>query len=378
MCNLLLRKVSLVRIQYGSPKIMDSITNFYKNKKILVTGATGFKGAWLCSWLLKLGAKVYGIGFTPNKNKNLFYSLSLDKKIVLKLFDIRDYKKLRQFINFSKPSIIFHMAAQPLVSESYKKPLLTFDVNFRGTLNVLEASKKSKIIKSIVLITSDKCYENMGHVKKYKENDILGGIDPYSASKASAELVIKSYKESIFKNKIKCGISSARAGNVIGGGDQSQERLIPDCIRFIRNKSKIKLRNPYSNRPWQFVLEPLKGYLILAKKQYENPNKYSSAWNFGPEFKSIKNVKEIVKLIINYWGFGSIKIETNKKFYEHHNLQLDIKKAKNYLKWKPTYDVVESVNMTVDWYYRVLENKENPVEVTNGQIARYMYDNNWQ
>jgi len=217
----------------------------------------------------------------------------------------------------------------------------------------------------------------MGRVKKYKESDRLGGVDPYSASKASAELVIKSYRESIFKNRIKCGISSARAGNVIGGGDWSQKRLIPDCIRFLRNKSKIKLRNPNFNRPWQFVLEPLKGYLILAKKQYENPDKYSSAWNFGPEFKSIKNVKDIVKLIINYWGSGSIKIETNKKFYEHHNLQLDIKKAKNYLKWKPTYDVVESVNVTVDWYYRVLENKEDPIEVTNDQIDQYMHDNNW-
>jgi len=219
---------------------MDSITNFYKNKKVLVTGATGFKGAWLCSWLLKLGAKVYGIGFTPNKNKNLFYSLSLDKKIVLRLFDIRDFKKLYQFINFSRPSIIFHLAGQPLVFESYKKPLLTFDINFRGTLNVLESSKNSKFVKSIVSITSDKCYENIGHYKKvYSETDRLGGLDPYSASKASAELIIKSYRDSFFKNKIKCGISSARAGNVIGGGDWSQERLIPDCIRFIIKKTKI-------------------------------------------------------------------------------------------------------------------------------------------
>ena len=356
---------------------MDSITNFYKNKKVLVTGATGFKGAWLCSWLLKLGAKVYGIGFTPNKNKNLFYSLSLDKKIVLKLFDIRDFKKLNKFINFARPSIIFHLAGQPLVFESYKEPLTTFDVNFRGTLNVLETSKNSKFVKSIVLITSDKCYENIGHYKKmYSETDRLGGLDPYSASKASAELTIKSYRDSFFRNKNRCGISSARAGNVIGGGDLSQKRLIPDCIRFIRNKSKIKIRNPNFSRPWQFVLEPLKGYLMLAKIQYENPNKYSGAWNFGPEYKSIKSVREIVELIINYWGSGSIKVEKNNKFYEHHYLQLDIKKAKKYLKWKPTYDVKESVNVTVDWYYRVLNNKENPIMVTNEQIDQYMYDNN--
>ena len=356
---------------------MNKIGTFYKNKRILVTGATGFKGAWLCSWLLKLGAKVYGIGFTPNKNKNLFYSLSLDKKIKLKLFDIRDYKKLEKFIKLSKPSIIFHLAGQPIVFESYKNPLLTFDVNSRGTLNVLEASKSSKFIKSIVSITSDKCYENIDSIKTYKETDRLGGVDPYSASKASAELIIRSYRESIFKNKIKCGISSARAGNVIGGGDWSQKRLIPDCIRFIRNKSKIKLRNPNFNRPWQFVLEPLKGYLILAKKQYENPEKFSGAWNFGPEPKSIKNVKEIVKLIINYWGSGSIKIETKKKFYEHHKLQLDITKAKKLINWRPTYDVIESVNVTVEWYYRILEGKENPITVTNDQIEKYMYDNKW-
>ena len=357
---------------------MNSISKFYNKKKILVTGATGFKGAWLCSWLLKLGAEVYGIGFTPNKNKSLFYSLSIDKKITLKLFDIRDFKKLSKFINFSKPSIIFHLAGQPLVYESYKKPLLTFDVNSRGTLNILEAARNSKFIRSIVSITSDKCYENIGHYKKiYSETDRLGGLDPYSASKASAELIIKSYRDSFFKNKIKCGISSARAGNVIGGGDWSQNRLIPDCIRFIRNNSKIKIRNPNFSRPWQFVLEPLKGYLMLAKKQYENPNKYSSAWNFGPEYKSIKSVREIVELIINYWGSGSIKVKKNKKFHEHDYLQLDIKKAKKQLKWKPTYDVKKSVNVTVDWYYKVLNNMENPITVTNDQINQYMYDDNY-
>ena len=239
---------------------MNKISSFYKNKRILVTGATGFKGAWLCSWLLKLGAKVSGIGYTPNKNKNLFYSLRLDKKINLKLFDIRNHDRLNQFINSSKPTIIFHLAGQPLVLESYKNPLLTFDINSRGTLNVLEVAKKSKFVKSVVSITSDKCYENIGHYKKvYSENDRLGGLDPYSASKASAELIIKSYRDSFFKNKINCGISSARAGNVIGGGDWSQNRLIPDCIKFIRKKTKIKIRNPNFSRPWQFVLEPLKG-----------------------------------------------------------------------------------------------------------------------
>ena len=214
---------------------MEKIKKFYKNKKVLVTGATGFKGSWLCSWLLKMGAKVYGIGFNPNQNKNLFYKLSLQKRIKLKLFDVRDFQKFERHVNKVRPSIIFHLAAQPLIFESYQKPLLTFDVNCRGTLNILEIVKKVNFVKSLILVTSDKCYENMGWIKGYKENDRLGGVDPYSASKASAELIIRAYRESFFKNKKKCGVSSARAGNVIGGGDWSEKRLIPDYVRSIRN-----------------------------------------------------------------------------------------------------------------------------------------------
>ena len=359
---------------------MEKIKNFYKNKRVLVTGATGFKGAWLCSWLLKLGAHVYGIGFNPNQNKNLFYKLSLNKKINLSLFDIRNFNKLDKFVNLNKPSIIFHLAAQPLIYESYNKPLTTFEVNCVGTLNVLEITKRSKFIKSLVSITSDKCYDNKGWKKGYKEDDELGGVDPYSASKASAELMIRAYRESFFNNKKInriCGISSGRAGNVIGGGDWSAKRLIPDCIRSIRKKNIIKIRNPNFNRPWQFVLEPIKGYLILAKKQYENPKKFSGAWNFGTEPKSITDVKNIVKYIIQFWGQGSMQIQKVKKFYEQHNLQLDIKKAKKYLGWKPTYNIKDSVKVTTEWYYKVLEKKEDPISVTELQIENYMHENNW-
>ena len=357
---------------------MKKIKKFYKNKKVLVTGATGFKGAWLCSWLTSLGAHVYGTGFNPNQNKNLFYKLSLDKKINLRLFDIRDFKKLNNYVDFAKPSIVFHLAAQPLIYESYNNPLLTFDINCRGTLNVLEITKKSKFIKSLVSITSDKCYENKGWVKGYKETDELGGVDPYSASKASAELIIRAYRESFFNRKKRvCGISSARAGNVIGGGDWSAKRLIPDCIRSIRNKKTIKLRNPNFNRPWQFVLEPIKGYLILAKKQFEQPEKFSGAWNFGTEANSITNVEKIVKYIIKFWGSGKLKSEKINKFYEQHNLQLDIKKSKKYLKWSPTYNIEDSVKITTEWYYKVLEKKQNPIQVTEMQIKKYMYENNW-
>ena len=357
---------------------METIRSFYKNKKVLVTGATGFKGAWLCSWLLKLGAKVYGVGYNPNQNKSLFYKLNLHKKIKLRLFDIRDLNKLNNFLSSSKATIIFHLAAQPLIYESYKKPLLTFDVNCRGTLNILEVTKKFKFIKSLVSITSDKCYENIGKTKGYKETDTLGGVDPYSASKASAEMMIRAYRESFFVKERQCGISSARAGNVIGGGDWSNKRLIPDCIKSLQKGKVIKLRNPNFNRPWQHVLEPLKGYLILAKNQYKNPQKYSGAWNFGTEANSITNVKEIVKYMIKFWGSGKLNVEKVNKFYEQQNLQLDIKKAKNRLKWKPTYNIKRSVQITTDWYYKTIKKNQNPVKVTNNQIDNYMYENKWR
>jgi len=356
---------------------MDEITNFYKNKKVFVTGATGFKGSWLCSWLLHMGAKVYGSGYSPNQNKNLFYKLKLHKKIKLGIFDIRDQKKLEKFISRSKPSIIFHLAAQPLIIESYLKPHSTIDINIRGTLNILEASKKFNFVKSVVLITSDKCYENVGKLTRYKENDTLGGIDPYSASKSSSELIIRAYRESFFKNKRNCGISSARAGNVIGGGDWSANRLIPDCIRSLLDKKPIFLRNPNFNRPWQHVLEPLMGYLILAKKQFKEPKKYSDAWNFGTKNNSVKSVKEIVDYMISFWGSGKIKVNRVNKFYEQKNLQLDINKAKKRLKWIPTYSVKRGVQITTEWYLQVYKNKKDPFEITNKQIINYMNENIW-
>ena len=352
---------------------MDKITKFYKNKKILVTGATGFKGAWLCYWLIKLQAKVIGIGYNPNKNKNLFYQLNLDKKIDLNLFDIRDIKKLKHLIKKNKPSIIFHLAAQPLIYESYTKPLLTFDVNFRGSMNIVELARLEKCIKSVIIVTSDKCYESNFSSKGFKENDLLGGIDPYSASKSSTEIMVRAYRESFFKRKRLIGLSTGRAGNVIGGGDWSPKRLIPDIVRSIIKNKKILIRNPNFNRPWQLVLEPLKGYLTLAREQFYNPKKYSGAWNFGTRPNSLTDVKTIVSYIIKFWGKGKMKAKKNK-FYEQENLQLNINKAKEHLKWTPTYNVKKSVEMTAEWYFRVLIKKENPKIVTSDQIDRYMHD----
>ena len=356
---------------------MKKIKSFYKNKKILVTGATGFKGSWLCSWLLKLGAKVYGAGFNINQKKKLFYKLNLNNRINLKTFDIRDYGKLKNFIYFSKPSIIFHLAAQPIIYKSYQNPCDTFDINCRGTLNILEITKKYKFIKSVVLVTSIDVYKNVGKIKGYKETDMLGGVDPYSASKAISELMIRAYRESFFKNKKSCGISSASAGNVIGGGDWSEKRLIPACIRSLIKNKVILLRNPNSVRPWQFVLEPLKGYLILAKKQFENPSNYSDAWNFAPDSKSAIDVQKIVKYMINFWGKGKMKTMKNNNFYERKHLRIDAKKAKKNLNWFSTYDIKNTVKITTEWYLKVLKRGVNPRNITDEQIENYMDENNW-
>jgi len=351
---------------------MEKLTNFYRNKKIFVTGATGFKGSWLCSWLIKLGAKVYGAGYNPNNNNNLFYGLNLEKKINLKLFDIRDFKKVNTFIKEKKPEIIFHLAAQPLVYDSFIRPMYTFDVNFKGTLNVLEASKNCKNVKSIICVTTDKVYEGSENNKKFKETDRLGGQDPYSLSKASAELIIKSYREIFKKIKKNCYISSVRAGNVIGGGDWSENRLVPDCIKSIRSDKTVIIRNPKFIRPWQFVLEPLKGYLILAKRQIKNPKRFAGDWNFGPDSNAKITVIQVVKLIINSWGKGKFKIKKKIKFKEQKSLRLDIGKAKKILKWKSTYNTKNGIKKTIQWYYDVIKNKKNPSKVTNDQISEYM------
>jgi len=351
---------------------MRNISKFYKNKKILITGITGFKGTWLANFLLLLGANIYGVASKKKKN-NLFHQLKLEKKIELKFLDVRNFKKLNNYINRIKPSIVFHFAGQTLIYDSYRFPHQTFDINSMGGLNILEVTRQSKFIKSLIITTSDKCYESKRGSKGFKENDRLGGEDPYSASKVSVEIMLKSYQKSFFNKKKLIGASSVRSGNVIGGGDFAPNRLIPDCIKSIKENKTIFLRNPNFNRPWQFVLEPLKGYLILAQKQYIHPKNYSSSWNFGTEPNTITSVKKIVKYLVSFWGKGKIKILKNN-FYEQMNLQLDISKAKKFLKWSPTYNIKDSVKLSVDWYKRVLVNKENPIKVTEEQIKKYMHD----
>lgn len=352
-------------------KKYNILKKFYKNKKILITGATGFKGAWLSFWLYKMGAKVSTTGNNPNKNKNLFYGLRLEKKTNLKIFDIRNFEKLNNFIKKVEPSIVFHLAAQPLILKSYKEPKETYEINTLGTLNLLEASRKSNSIKALVCVTSDKCYESNYSTKGFKENDKLGGKDPYSGSKASAEIIINTYNESFF-NKGNLGLASARAGNVIGGGDWSDNRLIPDAIRSIYNNESIILRNPKFNRPWQHVLEPLYGYLLLGSKLFKNKQTYSGAWNFGTNKNTITNVEEVVKKIISYWGNGKYLIKKQSLYYEQENLQLNISKAKKILKWTPTLSIDDSIKFTVEWYKSILVDNNKYEKITERQIKNFL------
>ena len=349
---------------------MEKVKKFYKNKKILVTGATGFKGSWLCLILKIFGAKITGVGYKPNKNQNLFDALNLKKNIDLKYVDVRDYKKLKKIILSAKPQIVFHLAAQPLIFQSYKDPVATININSIGTLNILDILRNAQFVKSIVCITSDKCYSNNYSTKGFKETDHLGGSDPYSASKASAEIIINAFKDSFFSKK-KIGLASGRAGNVIGGGDWSPNRLIPDTINSIIKNKTIFIRNPHFNRPWQHVLEPLNGYLILAQKLYYNPKKFSSAWNFGSKKNTVTSVLEVVQKIIKFWGSGKILVKKNIKYYEQKNLQLNIKKAQKILKWNPVYSVSQSINTTTDWYKKILIDKLSPEEVTRQQINNF-------
>lgn len=351
---------------------MRELIKIYKNKIIIITGATGFKGAWLSFWLYMLGAKVYAIGYSPNKNKNLFYSLNLHKKINLKILDIRDFKKLSSYINKIKPQFVFHLAAQPLILDGYKEPYKTYEINTLGTLNILEIARKSKFIRSLICVTSDKCYESNFSTKGFKETDRLGGIDPYSGSKSSAEIIINTYIESFQKKQKKLGIASARAGNVMGGGDQSPNRLIVDVVNSLYKKKKIILRNPNFNRPWQHVLDPLYGYLILGVNLFKNPHMFSGAWNFGTEKNTVTSVLSIVKYAIKNWGYGKFRIKKQNQFYEQTNLQLNIEKSKKILKWKPRYKISDSVRLTIEWYKNILTKKSSPEEMTRKHILEYL------
>ncbi len=339
-----------------------------------MTGSTGFKGAWLCQWLYLLRSRVIGVGLKPEKGSILFNSFKLDKKIKQFYIDIKNFDKINNIIKKEKPDIVFHLAAQSIVSTSYTDPLETFGTNVIGSTNVLEAVRKNKI-PNLVYITSDKCYLNLGKKTSFKENDILGGIDNYSSSKASAELIFASYFKSYYKNEKKLNIASARAGNVIGGGDFKKNRIVPDVVKSLNNRSRIILRSPNATRPWQHVLEPLSGYLLLGQKLMKKELKSSldPSWNFGPYKKNCKKVLSIVKLLSREWSEDKIKIniKKNKKFHESKLLSLNIDKAYKELGWKPRLNLDETIHFTIDWY-KSFFSKDDLEDITNYQIEYFI------
>lgn len=354
---------------------MDKLfNNFYKNKNIFVTGHTGFKGSWLSIWLLNLGAKVIGYSLDPLTEEDNFVKAKLTDKLIDIRGDIRDREKLQHTFQKYKPEIVFHLAAQPIVTVSYEKPIETYETNVIGTLNVLECIRKTDSVKVGVIITTDKCYENKEQIWGYRETDAMGGYDPYSSSKGCVELLVASFRNSFMNSKDyeKHGkaISTVRAGNVVGGGDWAKNRIVPDSIRALLEDKPINLRNPNAIRPWQFVLEPLRGYLLLAYKMDINGRVYCGAWNFGPNFESIVTVETIVKIIIEKWGEGKIIYSPIKaQLHEANLLNLDCTKARTFLNWKPKLNIEETLAFTVEWYKKYKE--EDVYKICLGQIEKY-------
>ena len=327
--------------------------DIYRNKKVLVTGHTGFKGSWLSLWLTELGARAVGYSLKPPTEPNLFESIGLEDKIAHVIGDVRDEEHLRSVFEEHQPDVVFHLAAQSLVRLSYREPKLTYATNVVGTVNLLEAARKTSSVRACITVTSDKCYENREWIYGYRETDPMGGYDPYSSSKGCAELVTSAYRRSFFSDYGKThntALASVRAGNVIGGGDWGEDRLIPDCVRAFNEEKGITLRSPSAVRPWQYVLEPLSGYLRLGALMCEDGARYSDPWNFGPDDESMITVEELVKLIIKHWGGGAYTTDTSNHPHEVNLLKLDAGKARTMLGWKPAYNVFEAVERTVNWY----------------------------
>lgn len=336
--------------------MIDLFKSFFKGKKILVTGHTGFKGSWLSLWLSELGAEVVGYALNPLSTQDNYALCNLDGHLTSVIADVRSKDELKRVFKTYNPEIVFHLAAQAIVSEAYCNPYSTYEINVLGTLNVLEQIRQNESTKLGIIITSDKCYKNKEWVYGYRENDELGGDDPYSASKACKEILVSSYRKAFLaksegsqNNKL---IITTRSGNVIGGGDWAKDRIIPDCIRAVEKNEKVILRNPTAIRPWQHVLEPIYGYLTLAAKSSEiDPKIYVGAWNFGPDFRNVVPVEALVQKVLKYWGSGSYVAEQKKeKIHETRVLNLDSTKSKNYLKWQPVWDIEKTVEKTVEWY----------------------------
>ncbi len=348
--------------------------NIYKDKVVLVTGHTGFKGSWLSLWLKELEANVIGYALEPPTNPNHFELLKLEMISIID--DIRNREKLSDTFNKYKPDIVFHLAAQPIVRDSYSDPLYTLETNIMGTVNVFEACRKTNSVKVIINVTSDKCYENKEWLWGYRENDPMGGYDPYSVSKGCSELITSAYRSSFF-NLNDYGkthnilLSSVRAGNVIGGGDWAKDRLVPDIMKATSNNETVIIRNPDATRPWQHVLEPLSGYLLLGEKLLEGKKEFAEAWNFGPETNELVKVYDVVNLIKKYWNKVDFKIlKKAVDLHEANWLKLDCSKANIKLNWRSVWSSKKAFEKTVNWYRNFYEkNKINTLKDINSYIT---------
>ncbi|MHB8846764.1 MAG: CDP-glucose 4,6-dehydratase [Nitrospirota bacterium] len=351
---------------------------FWRNKRVFMTGHTGFKGSWLCLWLHALGADVHGYALDPPTEPSLFRLCKIDSLVHSTINDVRDGEALRKALAASEADIAIHLAAQPLVRDSYKVPVDTYAINVMGTVNFLEAVRQVNTVRSVVNVTTDKCYENREWVWGYRENEPLGGYDPYSNSKACSELVTAAYRNSYFNPNDHArhgvGIASARAGNVIGGGDWAADRLVPDFIRAIVKHDRLQIRNPHAVRPWQHVLDPLCGYLTLAEHLYLDGPRFTGAWNFGPDDADARSVEWIVRTLCDAWGEGaSYVIDTGTHPHEAHYLKLDCSKARTELGWRPCWTLDRALESIVTWV-KTSSRSGDALGITRKQIAEYEQD----
>lgn len=352
--------------------------NIYEGKKVFLTGHTGFKGSWLALWLTKLGADVCGYSLAPNTTPSMFEALNIKDKITKSIIgDILDEQTLEKSILEFQPDIVFHLAAQPLVRLSYHEPIMTYKTNVIGSLNVLEAARKCSSVKAFVNITTDKCYENKEINRGYKEDEPMGGYDMYSSSKGCVEIMSSSFRRSFLQEENSMAMATARAGNVIGGGDWALDRLIPDCIRYINENKQIEIRNPIAVRPWQHVLEPLSGYLLLGQKLLENGHKYADGFNFGPNEDSVLKVADVAQKVTEYYEKGEVVVQKRDNLHEASLLMLNIEKAKEILGWIPTLTANQAIQNTVEWYKNFYLETADMYEFSMKQIKEYENSIQW-